>query len=120
MEKVSAHILLEHYKKLLVLYEQLESVSLEVYDGLVSGIKANEIATLLKESARFAEQIGATSKTIVSLKKQCVERGILDDSDRCHVHETEKRLAEIVSRLVDQENRNRDLVSSRGVKISRR
>ena len=120
MEDISVRVLLEHYERMLSLYEMLESVSRDVFVDIESGRQAAAIAARLKASAAIAEQIGSESRVIVSLKESLVARGMIDETDRGLVRKSEERLAFTLNRVVEQEDRSRELIASRGVKISRR
>ncbi len=120
MEDISVRVLLDHYERMLSLYEMLESVSRDVFADIESGRQAAAIAARLKASAEIAEQIGSESRVIVSLKESLIARGLIDDMGRGLVRKSEERLALSLNRVVEQENRSRELIASRGVKISRR
>jgi predicted RNA methylase len=120
MEDISVRVLLEHYERMLSLYEMLESVSRDVFADIESGRQAAAIAARLKASAEIAEQIGCESRIIVSLKETLAARGLIDERDRGLVRKSEERLAFTLNRVVEQENKSRELIASRGVKISRR
>ena len=120
MPETRAVELLEHYESLLGFYDRLESVSESVFDGLESGTRADEIASRLKESAQLAENIAEESRTIAEMKKTLLYGNVLGEHERTLVRRMEERLADTVKRVVDRENESRDLISRRGVKISRR
>ena len=112
--------LIEHYENLLELYERLESVSGSVFEGLESGTRADEIAGRLKESAELAENIAKESRVIAESKESLLGGNVLSERERALVRRFEERLAETVKRVVERESESRDLISRRGVKISRR
>ena len=112
--------LLEHYERLLGFYERLESVSGSVFEGLESGTRAYEIAGRLKESAQLAENIAEESRAIAEMKESLLCGNVLGERERGLVRRMEERLAETVKRVVERESESRELISKRGVKISRR
>ena len=113
-------VLLERYERMLSLYEMLESVSHDVFADIESGRQAAAIAVRLKASAEIAEQIGRESRVISTLKETLVARGQIDETGRGLDRKSEERLAFTLNRVIEQENRSRELIASRGVKISRR
>lgn len=120
MDDMDIRQLLDSYERLLALYEKLGEVSALIYEDLRSGTGAGTIAGRLRENAGIAEHISRESELIVKLKKSLTERGILSDTEKSIVRQTEKRLADTVNRVIEQENKSRDFISNQGMKISRR
>ena len=120
MEKNITQTLLERYANLQKLYEKLEAVSQEIYRTLESGSRVGELTPRLRENAEVAESISRESEAIVSLKKTLLEQNLLTERDRALLRESEQHLSQTVNRVIDEENKSRDIIVKQGVKISRK
>lgn len=120
MEDVSSQALLKRYAELLKLYEKLEEISQEVFHVLEAGSHVGELTLRLRENAVVANQISEESQAIVSIKKTLAEKKLLTERDKSLVRESEEHLTRAVNRVVEQENKSRELMKKQGVKISRK
>jgi len=112
--------LLEHYRVLLDLYTELESLSLEICHSLESGRPLTGIVSILGEKKRIVEQIEQESRTIAVLKKMLLEHNLISDDERSQVRNAEDNLTDLVNRVVEQGEKTFDLMAKQGVNISRR
>jgi hypothetical protein len=112
--------LLRRYTVLLELYAELESVSGIAFTAIENGSSPLLIRENLAMKMSVAERIVRESRVIAGMKRTLLEEGALDSRDRTRVRRREGELTRAVDRIVEQENRSRDLVMQRGVKITRR
>ena len=112
--------LLRRYTVLLELYAELESVSGFAFTAIEDGSSPLLIRENLAMKMSVAERIVRESRVIAGMKRTLLEEGALDSRDRTRVRRREGELTRAVDRIVEQENRSRDLVMQRGVKITRR
>jgi hypothetical protein len=112
--------LLRKYAVLLELYSELESVSAVIFRALESGATARVIREQLEGKMQVAEKIVRESRLIAGLKKMVFEEGSCSEDDRIRVRQCEEHLTLAVNRIVEQENRGRDLVMRQGMRIERR
>lgn len=112
--------LLRRYTVLLELYAELESVSGVAFTAIENGSSPLLIRENLAMKMSVAERIVRESRVIAGMKRTLLEGGALDSCDRTRVRRREGELTRVVDRIVEQENRSRDLVMQRGVKITRR
>ncbi len=110
-------ILLDNYDTLLDLYKRLEALSDEVLNALSDSSRFGSIQGALKKKLTVVDAIQKTSHKIAELKKDVSN---LSGTDREKVKHAEEKLTEAVHRVVEQEDRGRDMFGKQGVKISRR
>jgi len=120
MERASLQDLLDGYRTLLELYTRLEGISGEICRLLEAGSDMAGLVPMLRESAGLADRIHVESRTLASMKETLVGRNLLSETERMLVRKSERSLAETVTRVMDHENRSREIILKRGVKISRR
>jgi hypothetical protein len=111
---------MEHYKKLLFLYERMEELTSDISAFLSQGSNAFNLTENLKVNMQVAEQIQGESKKIVEMKKNLLENDMITEIERKSIHEIESVLAGTVNRLIEQESKNREMMMKSGIKISRR
>ncbi len=112
--------LLREYAVLLEFYSELEAVSAVVFEALASGSPARTIRGKLDVKMQVAEKIVRESRLIAGMKKTLLEEGGCNEYDRKRVRQSEEHLTLAVNRIIEQENRSRDLVMRQGMKIERR
>lgn len=112
--------LLRKYSVLLELYSELEAISVVIFKALESGSPARIVRGNLDVKMQIAEKIVRESRLIAGMKKALFGEGACGESDRRRVRQCEERLTLAVNRVVEQENRGRDLVMRQGMKIERR
>ena len=115
-----AEELLRRYTVLLELYNELESVSDAVFTVLESGSPPHVIRERLEVKKEIADRIVTESRAIAELKRKIVTGGVLGDDLRFRIKRCDEELTRVVNRVVAFEDRSRDLIMSRGMKISRR
>jgi len=120
MERASLQDLLRRYETLLELYTRLGDISGEICRLLEAGSDTTALVPMLRESAGLADRIHGESMTLASMKEALVGRDLLSETERILVRKSERSLAETVSRVMEHENRSREIILKRGVKISRR
>lgn len=108
------------YAALLDLYAELEAASETVFAAIEEGVAPDVLNGHLRGKLAVAERIVRESRGIASLKQEVADAGGLWDDERELVHELEARLTLAVNRMVEQENRGRDLVMRRGMRVVRR
>jgi len=111
-----AGVLLECYRALLSMYERLEVLSEEVFDALRDVSRLDVVQEKLREKMKVVEDIGKVSKEIAALKTKLR----LSEPYKRSVREAEKILTDVVARVIDREDRSRELFQRYGVKVSRR
>lgn len=107
--------LLVHYNTLLKLYNQLETISNDVFKAIEDGLQLGTVQTKLREKMTVVEAIQEESQKIAALKKKIR----LSGNERAEVKRAEEKLTTVVKRVVEQEDRSCDLFQKQGVKISR-
>jgi hypothetical protein len=112
--------LLRKYVVLLELYSELETVSAGIFKLLESGSPVRILRGHLDVKMQVAEKIVRESRLIAGMKKTLCAEGACGEYDRRRVRQCEERLTLAVNRIVDQENRSRDLVMRQGMRIERR
>ena len=112
--------LLEHYRVLLDLYTELESLSLEICRFLESGRPLTGIVSILSGKKRIIERIEQESRVIAVFKKTLRERNLISDEERLQVRSVEDNLTDLVNRVVEQGEKNFELIATHGVNVSRR
>lgn len=112
--------LLRKYTHLLELYSELETVSAVIFQALESGSALRIIQGNLEVKMQVAEKIVLESRLIAGMKRTLFEEADCGEDDRMKVRQCEERLTLTVNRIVEQENRGRDLVMRQGMKIERR
>jgi hypothetical protein len=98
----------------------MESVSEKVFRDLEEAALPQVINAHIREKMAVAEKIIRESRDITALKKTLADNGGISDEDRELVRELEDRLTRAVNHMVEQENRSRDLIIRRGVRVARR
>jgi len=112
--------LLRRYAVLLDLYTELESVSEDIFSAIESGSSPPFIRESLDLKMAVADRIVGESRAIAGMKKMLIEEGALESRDRKRVRHCEENLTRMVGRVVEQENKGRDLIMNRGIRIARR
>jgi len=120
LEEICQETLLEHYESLLGLYQELEAASCEVFRALESLQSAEYLTAKLKIKMEIVERISTKSKTITAMKKNLAGGNQLSDASRTCVRQAEHVLEETVERLIEQDEKTREIMLKQGVKISRR
>ncbi len=115
-----AEMLLRRYTLLLELYTELAAVSDSVFAALEGGSPPHVIRERLDVKKDVADRIIRESRAIAELKRDILSGGGLADDLRVRVRHCDEELTRMVDRMVEQENRGRDLIMNRGMKISRR
>lgn len=105
----------EHYTALLELYHRLETISRGVFEAIENRSQLGTVQTRLREKMAVVENIQEQSQKIAALK----ETIRLSGSDRELVKRAEEELTTVVKRVVEQEDRSRELFQKQGLKISR-
>jgi hypothetical protein len=117
---VNVESLLHRYTVLLNLYSELETVSCALLAAIESGVSPQSIRESLAAKMAVADSIVRESRAIADLKRSLLEGGSFTSGSRNRVRSREADLTRAVGRIMEQENRERDLVMQRGVKIARR
>ncbi len=120
MGQVSVAELLERYDRLKGLYERLETISSDVFALIQAGSASDKLTPCLKENAEVAESISRESHEIASMKAAMAEDSSISEIERSMLRNSEKSLSAVVGRVVETENKSRDLIMKQGMKISRR
>ncbi|MHB9029501.1 MAG: hypothetical protein ACYC9O_12095 [Candidatus Latescibacterota bacterium] len=108
------------YTVLLELYEDMENISETVYRAVEEAAPPQIITERIREKMAVADKIVRESRDIAALKKTLAENGGVSREDRELVKELEERLTRAVNRMVEQENRGREIIMRRGVRVARR
>ena len=108
--------LIEHYRTTVELYQRLESLSSEIFDALAGRSSLDNMKEWLREKLSIVERIQAEAGHISDLKTKLQ----LTEPERTEVLKAEEQLTSVVGRVVEQEDRSRDLLMKQGVKISRK
>ncbi len=108
------------YAALLDLYREMENVSERVFLAFEETAAPNIIIERIQEKKEVAERIIRESHDIAALKQRLAETGGISREDRELVIEMEERLTGAVNRMVEREDKGRDLVMRRGVRVARR
>jgi hypothetical protein len=116
----TAEELLRRYTVLLELYTELESVSDAVFAALENGSPPHVIRGRLEAKKDIADRIVTASREIAGLKQKIATGGGIGDDLRSRIRRCDEELTRVVNRVVAFEDRSRDLIMSRGMKISRR
>jgi len=111
-----ARILVGHYQNLLELYKRLEVLSGDVFEALGDKSMLGNIQEKLRQKMRIVEDIQKESQKIAALKMKLR----LSESERMKVRKAEETLTAVVSRVIEQEDKSRELLKKQGVKISKR
>ena len=117
---LDAEELLRRYALLLELYSELESISGTVFSAIENGSSPLHFRESLAMKMDVVDRIVHDSRVIAEMKRTLLEEGVLDRHDRVRVRRCEAKLTRAVDRVVEQENRSRDLIMRRGMKITRR
>jgi hypothetical protein len=117
---VNVESLLHRYTVLLNLYSELETVSCALFAAIESGVSPQSVRESLAAKMAVADSIVRESRAIADLKRSLLEGGAFTSGSRNRVRRREADLTRAVGRVMEQENRERDLVMQRGVKIARR
>lgn len=120
MDGTGAQELIARYGTLISLYSELETVSNELNASLENGAQVHSLTDHLKRNMAVAERIREESGAIKGLKEKLTRTSALTGEDRERIRQAEEELTALVNRVVEQDNRIRDLMSRQGVKISRR
>ncbi len=115
-----AETLLRRYTILLGLYTELAEVSESVFASLEAGSPPHVIREHLEVKREVADRIIRESKAIADLKREIFSVDGIGDDLRVRVRSCDEELTRVVDRMVEQENRGRDLIMNRGMKVSRR
>jgi len=110
-----ARKLVEHYTALLELYHRLETISRSVFEAIENRSQLGTVQAKLREKMAVVENIQEQSQKIAALK----ETIRLSRGDREQVKRAEEELTTVVKRVVEQEDRSRELFQKQGLKISR-
>jgi len=111
-----ARMLVGHYQNLLELYKCLEVLSGDVFEALGDKSKLGNIQEKLREKMSIVEDIQRESQEIAALKTKLR----LSEKEKVEVRKAEELLTVVVSRVIEQEDRSRELLLKQGVKITRR
>ncbi len=120
MEQLTVQHLIDLYDSLIRLYGEMEGHSRRVHEIVSSGSRVSEMAAPLAENARIAESIKTGSAEIVRTKEAVAARRSLTGRERRLVRAREQDLSKAVERVIELENSTRDIMGTRGMKISRR
>ena len=108
--------LIEHYRTTVELYQRLETLSSEILDALAGRATFENMKEWLREKLSIVERIQDESRHISDLKMKLQ----LTEPERTEVLKAEEQLTSVFGRVVEQEDRSRDLLMKQGVKISRK
>jgi len=108
--------LLMHYDKILELHSRLEPVSKEVCEAMGDLSQFNTVHIKLKEKMAIVESIKKESQEITEKKKKLK----LSDPEKAKIRKAEEKLTIVVKRIIEQEDRNCELLQKQGVKILRK
>ena len=111
-----ARMLVGHYQNLLELYKRLEALSGDVFEALEDKSRLGNIQEKLREKMTIVEDIQKESQKIATLKTKLR----LSEKEKVEVRKAEELLTAVVSRVIEQEDRSRELLLKQGVKIPRR
>ena len=111
-----ARMLIGHYQNILELYKRLEVLSGDVFEALGDKSKLGNIQEKLRGKMAIVEDIQRESQKITALKTKLR----LSEKEKFEVRKAEELLTAVVSRVIEQEDRNRELLLKQGVKISRK
>lgn len=120
LSRRDVEMLLGRYTVLLELYTELAEVSDSVYVALEGGSPPHVVRERLEAKKEVADRIVHESKAIAELKRNILSGGILADDLRVRVRRCDEELTRMVDNMVERENRSRDLIMNRGMKVSRR
>lgn len=109
------HQLAEHYRVVLGLYRELEELSQRIFDAFQDPSRAGGLTETLKAKLAVVTRIQEESRLINGLKAALD----LSESERDTVRRAENQLTDLVKRVVEHEDRSRNLFARRGVRISR-
>ena len=112
--------ILRMYTVLLEFYSELETVSAVIFKELERGSPVRIIQANLEVKMLVAEKILRQSHIIAEMKKAIFEEAACGEGDRRRVRKCDELLTITVNRIIEQENRGRDLVMRQGMKIERR
>jgi hypothetical protein len=112
--------LLRRYAVLLELYAELESISGAIFSAIENGSPPLPIRERFAMKMDVADRIVSESRVIAEMKRTLLDEGLFEGRDRTRVRRREAELTLTVDRVVEQENRNCDLIMRRGIKITRR
>jgi len=120
MDQVSVHQLLESYERLRALYERLAVITGEVFSLIQAGSGTAELSPKLKENAEVAESISKESHEIAAMKQAIADGSAISAIERGMLKNSEQSLSDVVGRVMDMENKSRELIMKQGMKINRR
>ena len=109
-------MLLRRYRVLLELYGRLEELSEDVFEALGDTVRLENIQVKLKEKMAVVEEIGRESREIAVLKEDMR----FSEKDKDRIRDVEQSLTSIVTRVIEREDRSRDILQRQGFKVSRR
>ena len=112
--------LLRMYTVLLELYTELAAVSDSVFSSLEAGSPPHVIRERLDVKKAVGDRIIRESWAIADITREILSGGRIAVALRARVRPCDEELTRMVDRMVEQENRGRDLIMNRGMKISRR
>jgi hypothetical protein len=117
---LDAEELIRRYTILLELYAEMELVSHILIKAIEQSSSPVIINEKLAEKMVLADRIMKESQIIAAMKEILSERGSFTEDDRLKVRKSEQILSVSVGRIIEQENKSRDLVLRQGIKVSRR
>lgn len=120
MQFLKAEELLQRFGVLLDLYSELQSLSEIIVKALEDGLPPRVIRENLNGKMQVAEKIVAESRIIADMKKELSNERACGENDRQRIRECEDLLTQALHRIIELENRSRDLVMRQGMKIERR
>jgi hypothetical protein len=112
--------LIRHYTILQELYAEVEKVSQELIKAIKDSSPTLIIRKKLTEKMDLADRITKEAKIISAMKKILLERENFSEDDRLKVRKSEQLLTVAVGRIVEQENKCREIVMQVGIKVSKR
>jgi len=115
-----AEELIRHYTILLELYAEVETVSQALIKAIEDSSSSMIIKEKLTEKMALADRITKEAKIIAAMKKILLERESFTEDDRLKVRKSEQLLTVSVGRIIEQENKCRDIVMQVGIKVSKR
>jgi hypothetical protein len=112
--------LIRHYTILQELCAEVEKVSQELIKTIKESSPSLIIRKKLTEKMDLADRITKEAKIISAMKKILLERENFSEDDRLKVRKSEQLLTVAVGRIVEQENKCREIVMQVGIKVSKR
>ena len=111
-----ARMLIRHYNNLIELYKRFEILSSDILDALGDSSRLGIIQEKLREKMTIVEDIQKESQKIANLKVKIK----FSEKEKTEVRKVEDMLTAVVNRVVEQEDRSRDILLKQGLKISRK